>query len=180
MQRFRYSGCPILDSGYPDIQLASCFLYDESRAISRRGISKQSPVLGFAPDYWSFHPTTGLSIRQPRLLQVQCAFYLTTYLNHPVSSIGPDTSDAWHRMPRKLENRDFRISENRDFRRSGNPDTRKSGHPDIFAEYRNLYHFGFAHGVNHYDERFRFTGTSHVSKTRIPWSGTLLAYAKDC
>ena len=56
--------------------------------------------------------------------------------NHHVSLMGPDTSDAWHRMPRKILHPVPRKSENRDFRISGNPDSgdledRKSENPDF-------------------------------------------------
>ena len=61
-----------------------------------------------------------------------------TCTDHTVSSKGPDTSDAWHRtprkilhpMPRKSENRDLQISGNLNFRRFGSPGIRISGFPD--------------------------------------------------
>ena len=52
-------------------------------------------------------------------------------VKHHVSPMGPEASDAGHRMPRKILHPMPRKPENPDFRISGNPDFRKSGSPEI-------------------------------------------------
>ena len=51
--------------------------------------------------------------------------------NYPVSLMGPDTSDARHRMPREILHHVPRIYGCPDIRSSGFPDIRKSGYPEV-------------------------------------------------
>ena len=98
--------------------------------------------------------------------------------NHHVSLMGPDPSDAWHRMPQKIlhpmprksEIRDFQISGNPDFRRFGSPeiwkygfsDSRKSGFSEIgFLIFRKTRNSGFS-GI----PIFRIFGKSENPKIR--------------